>query len=459
MKITSYGAAREVTGTKHLLDINGFRVLLDCGLFQGVRADSDRKNRNMGFDPAQLNAVVLSHAHIDHSGLLPVLCKRGFRGTIYTTAATRDLCAIMLVDSAHIQKRDAEWLTKKQMAFVPPLYEEEDVQEVMRRFVCVSYDMRVPLGPDIFITFRDAGHVLGSAMVDLEYVEAGKPRRFLFTGDMGRKSTPILNDPWTPTPVNVAMMESTYGNRDHGPMASLDEKLASVINETHARGGKVVIPSFALERAQEVIFALKRLESSGAIPALPVYVDSPMTVNITEVFRLHTECFDPEFAALMRGAGEPFDLKRIRYIRNLEESMALNHLTESAIIISASGMCEYGRIVHHLRNTVEDPKNSIVIVGFQAQNTLGRRLVEKQREVRILGVKRELRARVRTLDEFSAHAGRSELLDYGARLAASAEKLILVHGEDEALNALKSGLEERGVRNVSIQEPGVPVEV
>lgn len=459
MKITSYGAAREVTGTKHLIEINGFKVLLDCGLFQGVRAEADRKNRNMGFDPAQLHAVVLSHAHIDHSGLLPVLFKKGFRGAIYTTPATRDLCAIMLVDSAHIQERDAEWLSKKQMAFVPPLYAEADVGEVMRRFVCVPYETRLPLVKDVYLTFHDAGHVLGSAMVDLEYEEKGKQRRFLFTGDLGRKNMPILNDPWVPGPVNAVMMESTYGNRDHSPMSSLDEKLASVINDTHERGGKVVIPSFALERAQEVIYALKRLESSGAIPVLPVYVDSPMTVNITEVFRLHTECFDPDFAALMRGAGDPFDLKRIRYIRNLEESMALNHLDESAVIISASGMCEYGRILHHLKNSVEDPKNTIVIVGFQAQNTLGRRLVEKQREVRILGVKRELRARVRTLDEFSAHAGRSELLDFGSRFANNTDRLFLVHGENEALTALKSGLEERGVRNITVQEHGVPVEV
>lgn len=460
MRITSFGAAMEVTGTKHLVEINGFRILLDCGLFQGVRAEADRKNRNLGFDPSQLHAVVLSHAHIDHSGLLPVLFKQGFRGTIYTTPATRDLCSIMLVDSAHIQRRDAEWLSKKSMTFIPPLYAEEDVPEVMRRFVCVPFEARLPLVPDVYLTFHDAGHVLGSAMVDLEFEEKGKTRRFLFSGDLGRKNMPILNDPWVPQgSFDGVMMESTYGNRDHGPIDAVDEKLAEVINSAYERGGKVVIPSFALERAQEVIFALKRLENSGTVPSLPVFVDSPLTVNITEVFRLHTESFDPEFAALMKGAGDPFNLKRIRYIRSLEESMQLNDLEGPAIIISASGMCEYGRIVHHLRNTIEDPRNTVLIVGFQAQQTLGRRIVERQREVRILGVKRELRARVKTLNEFSAHAGRSELLDFGARFKQTTTKLILVHGEEEALGALKTGLSERGVENLHVAKHGAPVEV
>lgn len=459
MKITSYGGAGEVTGSKHLLEINGARILLDCGLFQGRRDEAARKNRMPDFDINKVNAIVLSHAHIDHSGLLPMMAKLGYRGNVYTTPATRDLCAIMLLDSSHIQERDAEWLSKKNREFIPPLYSTEDVQEIMRRFVSVSYGVRLPLIPGVYITFHDAGHVLGSAMVELEYEEHNKRRRLIFSGDIGRKNMPILNDPWEPTDADAVIMESTYGNRDHDPIETADAKFAGIVNEAYARGGKIIIPSFALERSQEVIYALKRLQASGAIPEIPVYVDSPLTVNITEIFRLHTEAFDAEFREVMRNAGDPFQLPKIRYIRSVEDSMQLNTLKGPAIIIAASGMCEYGRVLHHLRNHCEDPNNTIVIVGFQAEHTLGRRIVEKSRMIKVFGVPRELNARVRIMNEFSAHAGRSELLEFGARFKGRAERLILVHGEKEALVALKTGLEAKGVQNVHIQAPGVPIEV
>jgi len=459
MKITSYGAARGVTGSKHLLEIGGKHLLLDCGLFQGKRDESAKRNRSLGFDVERIDAVVLSHAHIDHSGLMPLLAKLGYRGNVYSTPATRDLCAIMLLDSAHIQQRDAEWLSKKQMQFVAPPYTAEDAQEIMRRFISVPYNLRFPVLPDVFITFHDAGHVLGSAMVEVEYAENGHWKRFIFSGDIGRRNMSIVEDPWEPRDADVVMMESTYGSRDHGPVEAMEGRLADIINETHARGGKVIIPSFALERAQEVIYALKVLERKGAIPKIPVYVDSPLTVNITEVFRLHTESFDTEFRELMQTNGDPFQLDYIRYIRNREQSMELNDLKGPAIIISASGMCEFGRIVHHLRNNISDPKNTILIVGYQAQHTLGRRIVERQREVRIFGVPREVRAQVRVMNEFSAHAGRSELIDFGARFKNRAERLILVHGEDESLNALKEGLESAGVSGIAIQEEGITLEV
>jgi metallo-beta-lactamase family protein len=329
----------------------------------------------------------------------------------------------------------------------------------MRHFISVPYKLRFPVLPDVFVTFHDAGHVLGSAMVEVEYTEGGKAQRFIFSGDIGRRNMSILEDPWEPTDADVVMMESTYGARDHGAVETMEGKLAQIINETHARGGKVVIPSFALERAQEVVYALKVLETKGAIPKIPVYVDSPLTVNITEVFRLHTESFDDEFRDLLQTSGDPFQLDKIRYIRNREQSMELNDLKGPAIIIAASGMCEFGRIVHHLRNNIGDPKNTVLIVGYQAQNTLGRRIVERQPEVRIFGVFRELRAQVKVMNEFSAHAGRTELIDFGARFKGRARKIILVHGEDESLKALKSGLEERGVTDISIQQEGVPVEV
>lgn len=459
MKITSYGGAEEVTGSKHLLDINGARILLDCGLFQGRREEANKKNRNFGFDPHMLHAMVLSHAHIDHSGLLPMLAKQGYRGTVFCTPATRDLCAIMLMDSAHIQERDAEWLSKKNMTFVPPLYSTEDVQEIMRHFVSVPYEVRMQLTSNVFFTFHDAGHVLGSAMVELEYQEGGNWRRFIFSGDIGRKNMPILMDPWEPHDADIVLMESTYGNRDHKPIEAADEKFAGIVNETYQRGGKMIIPSFALERAQEVIYALKRLQSANTIPNIPVYVDSPLTVNITEIFRLHTEGFDKEFCTVMREAGNPFELAQIRYIRSQEESMALNQLKGPAIIISASGMCEYGRILHHLRNNCEDPNNTILIVGFQAEHTLGRRIVDRNRSIKIFGVPRELNAQVKIMNEFSAHAGRSELIEFGARFNGRAEKVLLAHGEIEALAALKSGLEERGMENILIQKHGESITI
>ena len=389
MRITSYGGAGEVTGSKHLLEINGNRILLDCGLFQGRREDSDRKNRDLGFDASKVNAVLLSHAHIDHSGLLPMLVKRGFRGVVYATHATRDLCSIMLLDSAHIQQRDAEWLSKKQMAYVAPLYGKEDVQgdhaQLRRDVVRQAHPRRqrrlrhLPRrGPRARLG-HDRTRILRGRRAPQAYLQRRhRPQEYAHP-----------QRPVEPGAADTVMMESTYGNREHDPIEEADEKLAAIINETRARGGKVVIPTFALERAQEIIYALKSLEASGAIPSIPVFVDSPLTVNITEIFRLHTEGFDREFAELMRDAGDPFQLENIRYIRDRNQSMELNNLEGPAIILSASGMCEFGRIVHHLRNTISDPRNTVLIVGFQAEHTLGRRIVEKRRTVKIFGVARE----------------------------------------------------------------------
>ncbi len=459
MKITSYGAAEGVTGTKHLIEVNGHRILFDCGMFQGARKESDHKNRTLGFDPATLDAVVLSHAHIDHSGTLPVLAKNGFRGKVYTTCATRDLCAIMLLDSANIQARDAEWLSKKNRSFTPPLYEDTDVSEIMRHFVCMPYGEKFAVVPDVYVTLQDAGHVLGSAMICLEYREDGSDRRLIFSGDLGRKHMPILNDPWEPDSADTVIMESTYGDRDHEPIEAMDEKLVEIIKTTHARGGKIIVPSFALERAQEILYALKRLELRGAIPDLPVFVDSPLTVNVTEVFRMHTECFDSEIQKLMQSAGDPFRLKKIKYITRVEESMALNSIHEPCMIISAAGMCEHGRILHHLRNNCENARNTILIVGFQAKNTLGRRIVERQRRIKIFGVERALNAEVKVMNGFSAHAGRSELIAFGKRFAGSAKNILLVHGEDISLKALQSALQDNGLSNVTIQQEQVPTTV
>ncbi|HOK08544.1 MAG TPA: MBL fold metallo-hydrolase [Candidatus Hydrogenedens sp.] len=459
MKITSYGAAEEVTGSKHLLEIDGTKILLDCGLFQGRRMEADQKNRQNSLDINKINCIVLSHAHIDHSGLLPYFGKKNYKGPIYSTPATRDLCSIMLMDSAHIQQKDAQWLSKKNMTFIPPLYSSDDVHEIMRRFVSIPYEMRLQIANDIFLTFHDAGHVLGSAMVELEYREFGKWKRLIFSGDIGRKNMPILADPWEPKPCDTLIMESTYGDRDHGNMEQMDAKLEEIIKETVHQGGKIIVPSFALERTQEFIYALHRLETQNRIPDIPVFVDSPLAVDITEVFRLHMESFDEDFKQQLRNAGNPFDLKRIRYIRSQTESMELNTLKGPAIIISASGMCEYGRILHHLRNNISDPKNTILIIGFQAEYTLGRKIVEKEPRVRILGVMVELKAQVKIMNEFSAHAGRSELIDFGAHYANTDTNIFLVHGEPKAIQALYSALKEKGVNNLSILKYRQPVDI
>ncbi|MDZ4860389.1 MAG: MBL fold metallo-hydrolase [Candidatus Hydrogenedentes bacterium] len=458
MRITSYGAAETVTGSKHLLEANGKRVLFDCGMFQGARKESEHRNRELQFDPKSLDAVVVTHAHIDHIGLLPMLPKHGYEGPIFCTPATRDLCAIMLLDSAHIQARDAEYLSRKQRAFVAPLYDDHDVYDTMSKIVSLPYNMPLEIVPGIRITFREAGHVLGSAMVMVECRENGVSKRFLEGGDLGRKNMPILRDPWDPEDADVVMMESTYGNREHDPIESMDQKLAQIVKDTAGRGGKIIIPSFALERAQEIVYALRRLETNGDLPKLPVFVDSPMTVNITEVFRLHSESFDDEIRWFMSQEGDPFVLQNIKYIRRVEDSMKLNDLREPAIIISASGMCESGRILHHLRNNCHDERNTILIVGFQAKNTLGRRIVEREKEIKIFGVMRPLNAEVKVLNGFSAHAGRAELIAFGQRFKTCAEHVLLVHGEPEAMGALKSALESTGQTNVSIQKEGVPLE-
>ncbi|MCA9424436.1 MAG: MBL fold metallo-hydrolase [Candidatus Omnitrophica bacterium] len=458
MKITSYGAAREVTGSRHLVEINGKKILFDCGMVQSRREESADRNSKLPFSVRDIDAVVLSHAHIDHSGTLPVLAKNGYDGIVYCTPATRDLCAIMLMDSSHIQQKDAEWLSKKNQSFVAPAYDDGDVHNIMKKFVGIPFDLPFQVLPGITLTFKEAGHVLGSAMCQVEFEENGRPRKYLFSGDIGRKNMAILRDPWEPTDADIVMMESTYGNREHDPIETLDDELAEIVNETHKKKGKLIVPSFALERAQEFVFALKRLEIKKRIPHLPVYVDSPLTVNITEVFRLHADSFDDEIRAVMEDSGDPFELNQISYIRSAWASKELNDKEEPCIIISAAGMCEHGRILHHLKNNIEDERNTILIIGFQAKHTLGRKIVEREPEVKIFGIKHQLLAEVKVLNSLSAHAGRSDLLDFAEKLKDRAEKFILVHGEDESLNALKEEMDKMGCKEVIIQERGRPVE-
>jgi len=458
MKLTSYGAAKEVTGSKHLLEINGRRILLDFGLFQGHRKDADRKNRSLQFKPKTIDAVVLSHAHIDHSGLLPFLARSGYHGRIYSTPATRDLCAVMLQDSAHIQERDVEWLAKRKHQVVRPLYTVEDAQEIMKQFISVPYRSSIEIGGGIRCTFFDAGHILGSAMVLLEWEENQIPRSFLFSGDIGRKNLPILRDPDIPKQADWVMMESTYGDRDHEDLDQMEVDLERVLNDTVERGGKVIIPSFALERAQEIVYVLKRLELRKALPDVPIFVDSPLTVGLTDIFRMHTECFDAQIRDDMAKGGDPFRPARIKYIRNVEESIALNDRTDPCVIISASGMCEFGRIVHHIKNNCGNKKNTILIVGFQAVNTLGRRIVEERPYIKLFGVEHPLRAHVEVINAFSCHAGQSELLEFAGHFKGTAKEIFLVHGEEKAMEALQGKIRDND-QMVEILRQGEPIEL
>jgi metallo-beta-lactamase family protein len=460
--LTPLGAARTVTGSKHLLTTSRARVLLDCGLFQGRRRESFEKNRHLPLDVSTLDAVVLSHAHIDHSGALPTLCKSGYRGPIYCTAATRDLAAPMLLDAAMIQKSDARHIAKLiaggavDLEPVEPLYDEEDVTAAISQMVGLPYRRREVVAPGVVATFLDAGHVLGSAIVVLDVEDEGRTLRLAFTGDLGRHHLPILRDPEVPDGVECLLTESTYGDRLHGDVEQSGAMLAEVVTRTAARGGKIVIPSFALERAQEVVYELKRLRAAGRIPELPVYVDSPLTVKLTDIFRLHPECYDADARAHLLHGESPFHFEGLRYVSSVEDSMAIDAEERPSIIISASGMCEAGRVLHHLRATIGDSRNTVVIVGFQAPHTLGRRLVEQRREVRIFGLPHRRLAEVVTLDGFSAHADQAGLLAFAeaVRERGPLRRVVLVHGEPPAQDAFAALLADRGFPTVNVPEAG-----
>lgn len=467
MRIEFLGAAQTVTGSKHIVRTKNATILLDCGLFQGHRRESVEKNRTLGFAPHEIDAVVLSHAHIDHSGALPVLTRAGYRGPIFATPATHDLCAAMLTDAAMIQEIDARYVNKQidrgrsEMDRVEPLYEVADVPQTLSQMIGLPYHRRQLIAPGVHVTLLDAGHVLGSAITVLDIEEDGDTKRLVFTGDLGRRNLPILRDPEIPSGAHALMMESTYGDRLHEPYDKMEDDLARLLARAFDRGGKVIIPSFALERAQEILFALNRLRISGRLPKMPVYVDSPLTMRITEVFKLHPECYDADMRALLRQERSPFDFDGLRYIADKEESQALDASSAPSIIISASGMCEGGRVLHHLKATIQDERNVIAIVGFQAQHTLGRRLVERRPSVRIFGMEHPLRAEVAILNGFSAHADQAELLDFAeaVRTQGPLRQVILVHGELKAQKVLAAELGRRHFPTVSVPGPGDAVVV
>ncbi len=462
IEVEFLGAARTVTGSMHLVHTPKARVLLDCGLFQGRRAESFARNRELPFGAQDVDVVVLSHAHIDHSGALPRLYRDGFGGPVYSTPATRDLASVMLADAAMIQEQDARFIQKRierdhvDMEPVEPLYDADDVARTLAHFRTVPYRERQTIAEGVDLLFYDAGHVLGSAIVVLEIDDEGDTRRLVFSGDLGRRGMPILRDPEIPSRASILILESTYGDRLHGPIERMDEDLAFWIERTYARGGKVVIPTFALERAQEVVFALKRLRRAGRLPKIPVYVDSPLTVKITDVFRMHPDEFDAEARQLVYGGDSPFDFPELRYVESVEDSKRIDAEKGPSIILSASGMCEYGRVLHHLRAIVGGPEHTVLIIGFQAEHTLGRRLVEQRRKVRIFGVMQERLCEVGVLDGFSAHGDRDDLIAFaeGVRARGPLRAVALVHGEPTSQESLRDALLERGFPTVHVPARG-----
>jgi metallo-beta-lactamase family protein len=441
MKITFWGAARTVTGSMHHVEAEGRRFLLDCGMYQGRRQEANDRNKNFPFPVRSIDGVILSHAHIDHSGNLPTLVRNGFSGPIYTTPATVDLCLAMLADSAFIQEKDAEFCNRRREYRrkigrddneCEPLYTAEDAERTFQLFRAtpLGEDKEVALGVR-YKTF-EAGHMLGSSSMVVE----AEGVRLAFSGDVGRKGLPILHDPASPAMADYLIMESTYGNRLHKSVQDAAAKLEEVVNRTAARGGRIIVPCFAVGRAQQLVLLLHQLTQEHRIPSIPVFVDSPLAINATEVFRKHPECYDEEARKFLTDGEDPFGFHRLQYVREASESKALNSLRGPFIVLAASGMCEAGRILHHLRNNIEDPRNTVLITGFQAEHTLGRKIVEKQTEVSIFGEPMRLRAEVDVLNELSGHADQGELIEWMRPVARGLKKVFLVHGELEAANTL-----------------------
>lgn len=467
MRITFHGAARDVTGSMHLIEVNDQRILLECGMYQGRRAETYERNLHFPFDPKMIDAVVLSHAHIDHSGNLPNLVKQGYAGHIWCTAATRNLCVYMLLDSGHIQESDAAYLNKRRakdgLPPVEPLYTRADAQASLEQLVGVGLRRPVTVANGVRATFYNAGHILGSAFVVLDITEfaTGKQWRVLFSGDLGRPGMAILHDPDLPEAADILILESTYGDRLHQPGTTARKELREVIRETVRRRGKVIIPAFAVGRTQEIVYALNTLAADGDIPVLPIFVDSPLAVNATEVFRMHPEAWDDDVRAFLAEEHKPnpFDTPQVEYVREAVRSKQLNYLSGPAVIISASGMAENGRILHHLINNIEETENTVLFVSFQAENTLGRKLAGGARRVRILGGEYDVRAHVKSIDGYSAHADQNELLAWVRPLDRQRlQKVLLVHGEFNALSTLADKLRAEHFRNVAVPERGESVE-
>jgi metallo-beta-lactamase family protein len=465
MFIHFHGAAQTVTGSQHLLEINGHKLLLECGLFQGRRKLAYQINRQFHFEPDEIDAVILSHAHIDHSGNLPHLVKNGYHGPIYTTPASAHLANILLMDSGYIHESDAIYVNKKRARKgeppIEPLYTQEDAAMVAQCFSAIPYEQEFEPIPGVTARLVEAGHILGSAAVVLDIQDGRKKFRLWFSGDIGRRDLPLLRDPVMPYDVDYLLMECTYGDKPHlDPQHAFDE-LQEVVCRTVARGGKVIIPAFAVGRTQELVYCLHQMIDSGDLPSIPVFVDSPLAVNASDIFRAHPEVFDQEtkdfIAQDKHRAALGFD--RLTYTRSVEESKAINDHKGPAVIISASGMAEVGRILHHLKNNIENPNNTILIVSWQAPHTLGRRLADREERVKIFGEVYHRRAEVSTIGGLSAHAGQHLLIEYAQAVKGQVKKIFLVHGEQRGADPLIEKLDGLGISDVHFPEPHSWVEI
>lgn len=454
MRLHFIGAnSGNVTGSRYLLEAKGKKILLDSGLYQGRRKESALLNSNLPFDAAKIDFILLSHAHIDHSGNLPFLVKNGFSGPIYTTTATKDLCHYMLLDSAHIQEREVEYLKKKGCEICEPHYSEEDARRCISLFQGINYEESFEVSPGIKVIFREAGHILGSATITIT-VEEDTTKTLIYSGDLGRKGLPILRDPVQVESGDYLILESTYGNRYHESVQDIEPKFREIVKKVAAKGGKMIVPAFSLERTQEVVYHLHRIWDSNSIPQLPIFVDSPLAGNLTEVFSSHPECFDEETLQEFKNhADNPFGFSSLTYTKNVEESKALSEFKGPCVIISSAGMCEHGRILHHLRNNIEDPRTTIMIVGYMAKDTLGRKILEKSPRVNILGDSFKVNADVEVVDAFSGHADKSDLLAFADHVKGL-KKIFLVHGELDQQEALQKALAANSHHDVSIPKIG-----
>jgi metallo-beta-lactamase family protein len=466
MKIKFIGAAREVTGSKHLITTGkGKRVLLDCGMFQGKGLETDSLNRDLMFDPSMIDHIILTHAHIDHSGLIPYMYKLGFRGSVICTNATRDLCAIMLADSAYIQEHDTQTFNKKRakkgLPLVTPLYSQQDAAACMSLFIGVPNNMKFRIDDNIKVRFTSTGHMLGSGVANIEITENGEVKKIAYTGDIGRPADPILSAPVPFPQADILITESTYGDRLHQRAEDAEGELLSIINETcKGKGGKLIIPAFSVGRTQEIVFALNNFYNEGKLPDIDVFVDSPLAVNATTVFRMHPECFNDEFAAVLEKDDDPFGFKNLFYITRQEDSKKLNEHKKPCIIISASGMAEAGRVKHHLANNISDPRNTILFVGYCAPATLGARIMSGIKEVSIHGNPYEVKADVKKIESYSGHGDYREMAAFlGCQDKAKLRKTFMVHGEYETQQKYLKTLEAEGFSNIEIPERGSEFEI
>jgi metallo-beta-lactamase family protein len=461
MKIKFIGAAREVTGSKHLITTNGGkRLLLDCGMFQGKGLETDSLNRDLMFDPSTVDHIILTHAHIDHAGLIPYMYKLGFRGSVISSNATRDLCAIMLADSAFIQEHDTivfnKRRAKKGLPLVTPLYTQQDATASMSLFIGVPNNMKFRIDDNIRVKFTNTGHMLGSGVANLQISENGQIKRIAYTGDIGRPFDPILASPQPFPQADILITESTYGDRLHVDVNTAEEELLNIVTNTCVnKGGKLIIPAFSVGRTQEIVYALNNFYNQRRLPKIDIYVDSPLAVNATTVFRMHPECFNKNFASVMENDPDPFGFDNLFYITRQEDSKKLNEHKKPCVIISASGMMEAGRVKHHLANSISDPRNTILVVGYCSPSTLGARILRGDKEVSIHGNKYEVKADVRRLESFSGHADYKEMISFlKCQNRSELRQIFIVHGEYNAQSKYKSYLEEENFRNISIPSRG-----